>query len=76
MVTLVQPPASENASPDQDAASIQPYPVRHISSPVIGLPRHHHRTPSIGRQPIKETVDACASYESDEEGNGGVRVNQ
>lgn len=38
--------------------------------------RHHQRTPSIGRAPIKETLDASVSYEDDEDGSSGIRINQ
>ncbi|KAI5790099.1 kinase-like domain-containing protein [Geopyxis carbonaria] len=38
--------------------------------------RHHRRTPSIGRPPIKETLDASLSYDDTEDGGSGMRINQ
>lgn len=54
-----------------------------LSSPADTLPsgyrspaRHHQRTPSVGRAPVKETLDACTSYEDEEDGGQGMRINQ
>lgn len=54
-----------------------------LSSPTDTLPsgyrspaRHHQRTPSFGRAPVKETLDACTSYDDEEDGGQGMRINQ
>lgn len=56
------------------------YPaIRHVSSPsrILQSPlRHHRRTVSVGRPPIRETLDACLTYDGDEDGVQGVRINQ
>lgn len=56
------------------------YPaIRHVSSPSRTLQsplRHHRRTVSVGRPPIRETLDACLTYDGDEDGVQGVRINQ
>ncbi|KAA8909577.1 kinase-like domain-containing protein [Sphaerosporella brunnea] len=69
------PPAAATAAAAASPQLSREQPVRHISAPVVGVLRHHRRTPSIGRAPIKETLDASFSYDDDEEG-GGVRINQ
>lgn len=49
--------------------------VRHLSAPLESLHsplRHHRRTASVGRPPIRETLNASLSYEEED----GIRVNQ
>lgn len=49
--------------------------VRHLSAPLESLHsplRHHRRTASVGRPPIRETLNASLSYEDED----GIRVNQ
>lgn len=43
-----------------------------LASPL----RHHRRTPSADRRPVKETLNARLSYEDDEDGNCDIRINQ
>ncbi|RPB05760.1 Pkinase-domain-containing protein [Choiromyces venosus 120613-1] len=49
--------------------------VRHLSTPLETLHsplRHHRRTASVGRPPVRETLNASLSYEDED----GIRVNQ
>lgn len=54
--------------------------VRHVSSPshtALQSPlRHHQRTASVGRPPIRETLNACVTYDEEEDGVQGIRINQ
>jgi hypothetical protein len=68
-------PAPADASPPPEAPFCREQPARAVSAPIVGVMRHHRRTPSIGRAPIKETLDASFYYDDEEEG-GGVRINQ
>ncbi|KAG0129791.1 kinase-like domain-containing protein [Tuber indicum] len=49
--------------------------VRHLSAPLESLHsplRHHRRAASVGRPPVRETLNASLSYEDED----GIRVNQ
>lgn len=54
--------------------------IRRVSSPsqtILQSPlRHHRRTASVGRPPIRETLNACVTYDEEEDGIQGVRINQ
>lgn len=54
--------------------------VRHVSTPsetFLQSPlRHHRRTASVGRPPIRETLNACVTYDDEEDGSQGIRINQ
>lgn len=54
--------------------------VRHVSSPsqtLLQSPlRHHRRTASVGRPPIRETLNASVIYDDEEDGVQGIRINQ
>ncbi|KAL7275031.1 hypothetical protein RUND412_002048 [Rhizina undulata] len=49
--------------------------IRHLSLPeAYKSPlRHHKRTPSIGRPPVKETLNASLQYDDEDQ---GMRINQ
>lgn len=69
-----QPQASSTA---ENSHLVRP---RHVSSPpqtLLQSPlRHHRRTTSVGRPPIRETLNACVTYDEEEDGVQGVRINQ
>ncbi|RPB15996.1 kinase-like protein [Morchella conica CCBAS932] len=73
-----QNPAIDNAhgSEGQSQPIRQPM-VRHVSTPSLQSPlRHHQRTASVGRPPIRETLNACLTYDDEEDGGQGARINQ
>lgn len=53
---------------------------RHVSTPsqtFLQSPlRHHRRTASVGRPPIRETLNACVTYDEEGDGVQGIRINQ
>ncbi|KAF8249421.1 Pkinase-domain-containing protein [Wilcoxina mikolae CBS 423.85] len=79
---MLAPPlddSTKTGAENRSSVPVRPPVVRHISSPVEGYRsplRHHRRTPSVGRAPVKETLDASLSYEDDEDGGSEMRINQ
>lgn len=72
---LVVDSAGSSTTPPPPPPPRQPV-VRHLSAPAESLHsplRHHRRTASVGRPPVRETLNASLSYEEDED---GIRVNQ